>query len=416
MRVLVFEQWLGGHFTNYLRAFVPRLAPLVDEVVLAITVEANDSPWFRSEFVPSLPDNVRVEAGVPRAGMGIRERPRVARHFLEAVKRTRPDHVFVTSADGPGLALGLLARAGWPAFSPALEAEAAFHAGYADRATTSKQKLKELVYRAAYSASPWSRTLFVNPLYFEFVRKRGWRVADRCGVLPDPVPPLPQRSREAARKELGLAEDGRYVSVVGSLDHRKAVLELCAAFRGAGLRASDRLLLAGNIDPRYRERVRADHGDLVESGRIVLMDRYLTDRDLELALSASDLVSTPFLEHAGLSSLLLKGLAAGRPILANDFGWCGEIVRRFDLGECANARDPEAFGCAIARGLDRSSEPLPDAARALLAFHTEGNFAETLLVNLRARVGQPAPEPLIDWDWVLSTTGKSLGQRAEARA
>ena len=36
MRTLIFEQWQGGHYFNYLECLVPRLAAISDEVIVAI--------------------------------------------------------------------------------------------------------------------------------------------------------------------------------------------------------------------------------------------------------------------------------------------------------------------------------------------------------------------------------------------
>ena len=42
MRVLVFEQWRGGHWFNYLECLLPRLSEIATEVVVAMTRRALD--------------------------------------------------------------------------------------------------------------------------------------------------------------------------------------------------------------------------------------------------------------------------------------------------------------------------------------------------------------------------------------
>jgi hypothetical protein len=96
MRALVFEQWQGGHYFNYLECLVPRLASICDEVVVAVTGLAAASPRFRRAARPleALP-NVRFdrEVRVPDARMRVRipgaARPQRGRRDRSAPARLR---------------------------------------------------------------------------------------------------------------------------------------------------------------------------------------------------------------------------------------------------------------------------------------------------------------------------------------
>jgi hypothetical protein len=94
MRALVFEQWQGGHYFNYLECLVPRLASICDEVVVAVTALAAGSPRFAEQLghLEALP-NVRFDRGVPipDGRSRLRFRAQLGRNVVDAIDRHRPD-------------------------------------------------------------------------------------------------------------------------------------------------------------------------------------------------------------------------------------------------------------------------------------------------------------------------------------
>ena len=74
--------------------------------------------------------------------------------------------------------------------------------------------------------------------------------------------------------------------MIGDLDARKAVPTTVAAFRRATLARADRLLLAGKLAPAYAQFIHDEHQDLVRDGRLVLIDRLLSDTELTTLVGA----------------------------------------------------------------------------------------------------------------------------------
>src|SRR6187402_2370685 len=137
MRALVFEQWRGGHYFNYLECLVPRLASVCDEVVVAITGLAAASPRFAEQLghLEALA-NVRFdrEVRVPETRTRVRFRAQLGRNVIDAIDRHRPDCVFLPSADEQVLALPLHALAGRGGRVRRLHLEAVLHyKGYTAR-------------------------------------------------------------------------------------------------------------------------------------------------------------------------------------------------------------------------------------------------------------------------------------------
>ena len=405
MRVLVFEQWHGGHYFNYLEYLIPRLLELADEVVVTLTQRAISSDRFQTQLLPvaALP-RVRFEASVPQADprLPASERLQLLRNVRAAVHQTRPDYLMLPSADAQTLAMGALGHFGIDMLPRGLTSEATFHNGYGPATTSRKQMLKEFIYRTAYSGCTWTHLSFVNFLYLEHATRENCRWVARARVVADPVPDVERLDRIFARRLLGIPEDGRYLGLLGELDHRKAIPELLAAFRAARLGARDRLLLGGRLAPEFRTLIDAEYSELVHSGRIVLIDRFLTDDELARGFDALDVVCATYRDFPGLASLMLKGIRAGRPILAKDFGWTGELVKRFKLGGTVESYDTAPFAESLRLSLEASRHHIEtDAIRRLLSFHHPANFVAGMTERLRSATGKPALQPIKTWEWVL---------------
>jgi glycosyltransferase involved in cell wall biosynthesis len=405
MRALVFEQWQGGHYFNYLECLVPRLASICDEVVVAVTALAAGSPRFAEQLghLEALP-NVRFDRGVPipDGRSRLRFRAQLGRNVVDAIDRHRPHCVFLPSADEQVLALPLHALAGRAGRARRVHLEAVLHyKGYTARDSGSERLLSALQGQLL-KTGVFDCLNFVNFLQHEDAVERRLPWAAMSRAAGDPVPQPPRIGRTAARHALGLDPGGRYIGMIGDLDARKAVPATLAAFRAAGLSADDRLLLAGRHAEAYAQVLRDDYQDLVRAGRVVVMDRFLSAAELQAAFCALDLHVSVYHRFAGLSSLMLKGLAAGVPVVANDHGWARAVVRRFEVGRTVEPSDTTAFASVLAGGLDESAAYRESPATTrLLAFHSIDNFTAGLVERVAAAAGRPLQAPILPWSWVM---------------
>ena len=405
MRVLVFEQWRGGHYFDYLKCLLPRLSELASEVVVTLPRRALESEEFEAKIGTYRAfRNIRFESIIPDADprLPLRERLTLLMNVRNAIAHTKPDYVLVTSADAQTLAMGALAHIGITLLPKNIPSEATFHTGYGSAVANLNHLMKEAVYRFAYSGCTWTRMNFVNFLYYEYVLRHHCRWAERVRLVPHPISNAPRLTASQARRLLGVPEDGRYLGILGSLDARKAVPELLAAFRAAKLGATDRLLLAGRLDPAFRSLIAEEYADLLKSGRLVLVDRFLTDCEVTQGYTALDLVCTTYRDFPGVSGLMLNGLAAGRPVVSHDFGWSRALIRRFGVGHLVNLSDTAGFAKTLRNALEASASYIEsEPTKRLLALHDVSNFTETMLDQIRRMAGKPERRPLLTWDWVL---------------
>jgi glycosyltransferase involved in cell wall biosynthesis len=401
--LLLIEHLEGGHHSNYVHSLWPALVKLRSAGVLASVTLALTEPHARS-LAPRLDRSdpslrllpcLRTVSPAPR----VAERWRMAGEAAALVERLRPQALIGLSADYdvPFNAIRRLTTpwAPWPARSAAV-----IHYGYPrNEALGWREHAKRLAYRSAWAHSSWHRLLLVNPLVEQDLRTHDDALAERAALLPDPVPEAVRHERHAARRRLGLPADGRLIGFVGMMDRRKAIPELCAAFERAAL-PETRLLLAGSLDAGFRAQIEARHRALIDEGRVVLLDRRLSDEELSLGYAACDALALLQHRRLNLSANFLKALSHGRPVLVDDVGYGAMMVRRFHVGVTCDVGDVDS----IAQGLSRLLRHGPldtqyGTLARLLRFHSPRNFARTLLAAVEPQAVRVLGEPL-GWDGV----------------
>jgi glycosyltransferase involved in cell wall biosynthesis len=334
---------------------------------------------------------------------------------LARIFRTRFDRMFLPTAD-PAV-YGLLRS---PSAARLFRRSApidglAMRGGFAyPSARRGLQRWIRRLPQLAYELAPFARLLHIDPIIaawlnrFPLVRRRSVIVA------PDPVMPPQPVTRGEARARLALPADRPLVVCVGDLDPRKAVDRLAAAFSMGHVRTSDAtLVLAGRVKPTIRAAVAKLHD--ARPGRLILIDRFLTDADFTLYLQAADVVAATYLDHVGSSSLLLRAVACDRQVLASDAGWVGWVTRTFGLGTTCDPSDPAALGRAIDSALQRAPRSAGSApnrrAGELLAFHTECNYARHWLFPLGLAPAAFSFSELLDRTEVQPLSGLEAIQR-----
>lgn len=392
---MIFEFGVTGHRMTYVRQLLLGLTELAD-VTLVVSKDAPSSDEFRVQVGDHFP-SVTVDASIETPTLsGLKAMRAQAASVEAAAKKHAPDLFYMPTADGVTQALGLP-----PAIHLPMRAEAAMHRGsWAYPRPTFKQTIAARASLALTSRSPWDRLLMVDPLGYEWIRDHRPTLAKRCDVLPDPVDPVEDIDRHAARERLAIPAEGRLLGLMGMIDRRKGAHHLVPAFAKASLQPDDRLLLAGRVADQLRPVIET-HQHLIDEGRLIVLDRYITDEEFALALAASDVVVTSHDGHVGLSNVALRAAAAGRMVLGSDWGWQRRIVEPFDLGRVVNVTDHDAFARAIAESLEAAPTYKPTArTHRLMEFHSRANFTAQWLAPLRERLSLPPDPSLRTWEWL----------------
>jgi glycosyltransferase involved in cell wall biosynthesis len=387
MHVLIYNPLYKGHHLNWVRLLADACAPYAQRVTFATCAQAAASPEF-GEHLRVMPANFAVDDSMGALELtGKRfEGPSVARRgwadLDAAIRRHKPDRVYIPHADI--LAMARIPRGTALPIDPSRIDAIFLSASFAYGGLSLRQRLRSFYEFRGFRQLPVGRLLLIDPIAHEWLRENHAAIARRSELLPDPVSPVGIHDKCAARSELGLPVDGRWISCVGVLDSRKGVDEFVDAFAAAPLAPTDRLLLAGSATPPVHAAVAAARARIGD-GRIFMLDRLLSNREFALSVSAADLVAVAhrFPDHLGSASVLIRAVAAERPVLASEAGWPGYVTRENSLGWIypqARAHRPQA----IARSLSAAQGfGLSPPARAFADFHSVSRFREILTAPLR---------------------------------
>lgn len=324
MKVQIFEPFVGAHHTKYLRTLLPSLVCLqrtgsVGDIVVTISQEHRTSDSFTDQLV-RFEGPVAFDPAVPRLG-STRGGPgyTVTGALLRAVARCRPDFLVCTSANQGAATLALTARL-HPAPWRRMWSIAVLHNGFPNGVRGMDEFVRDGIHRFSRANAPFDELMFVNPLLFQTVAAQLRRSKRRVSLLPDPVDRREPVERGLARASLLMPVGGRYVGCVGRTDARKRIPELLAAFRETSRGPMERLLLAGRLWASHRSLIERQYSDLLRSERLLLIDRYLAECEMDAAYGACDAVVVAQYPTSELSGSLLAAIAAGKPVIADRNG------------------------------------------------------------------------------------------------
>ncbi len=168
----------------------------------------------------------------------------------------------------------------------------------------------------------------------------------------DPVlTPVEGLTKPDARRTLGVPTGPVTVGLVGLLNSRKNIGLVLDTWRALG---DVTLLLVGKADDETRLLLDSARsrpaGRSSGAGRMVLVDDYVSDRELQTAILASDLLLLPY-SNVGSSGLLGLAVALGTPVVAAGNPRVTAMVSRNGLGVCSELTAPalaEAIRMAVA--------------------------------------------------------------------
>jgi len=169
---------------------------------------------------------------------------------------------------------------------------------------------------------------------------------DRVVAVPHGVPRLAM----AATPVVGLVGDGPFILALGTLEPRKNIARLVAAFAAVSSRHPDVGLLVAGADGPARPAVEAARDALPDSvRRRVHLAGYVDDRVRSSLLAKASVFVYPSL-YEGFGFPLLEAMAAGTPVVAGDAGAIPEVAG--DGALLVDPRDTDGLAEAVNRTLD----------------------------------------------------------------
>jgi glycosyltransferase involved in cell wall biosynthesis len=162
------------------------------------------------------------------------------------------------------------------------------------------------------------------------------------------------------------------------MSERKGLQDAIDAWARLGDLPDARLVRAGVMAPGQADAM----ADLVRRGRAVLHEGYVPDDKLDLYLRACDWLLMPYRFHEGSSGLLSGAAAAGRPVIASDYGLIGTRVHSSELGLLYPHLSVDGLADAVRRASAARIEDFAEPLRRYSDSHTVRDFVAALRAPL----------------------------------
>ncbi|MGI9455847.1 MAG: glycosyltransferase [Aeoliella sp.] len=397
MRVLLFEPKYVGHFIGFAAVTAQAFSQLGCEVSLVFPVDAADSDQARIKLA-ELPNNVdvRYTIDVPK----LYKRWQNAEFETEALSlvldEVPTDHLVIPSGDF--VLSGLLKRGRLRRRLKALGGVDLVlhhcHQVYPEMGI--RQRCKCFLDRMAVSLVRGIRLMTVDPY------ATSSDSVSHMAIWGNPVQPLAHfreepcevHNQQEARASLALPATGKLLGSIGDLGRRKGTELLIESFARSAPGPNDYLVLFGILSGTAKQELQR-HAQLVEQGRIITRDQFVSDNEFHQFFSAMDAIWTGFPHQIGIASTQLYAAEAGRPVISSDYGAVGWLTKEYGLGRTFPG-NTSAMTEAISWFYRQEDwQPDPKGIERLLSYHTTENFNDQMTRAVRQRMTKSAtPSPV----------------------
>jgi len=380
MRVLLFDWLADGHHAMYLRRVAEVLADHAD-VALAVPDEAQLAlSGAPARFVSLGSARPPIDPS-KYLNMEVRRVMRQERAlFAQSVRRERPDHAIHMFADTVLQDLLFGARVDARVTVLLFRPRRHYPALYASP-LTGRDRLMALVHDGLVSA--WRRRSEAHAvLTLDEGAAQLWSSRPGAPSYWFPEPPI-----ESTVESLGAhARSGAVM--FGAIGPRKGLGLIARALTEKPTNLA--LTIAGSVELGFAGELSRLADDIRASGvTLALRPRWHAEREALALLSTARCALLPYVDHWGMSRVLLEAASVGTPVIVPNQGLLGHLVRTHGLGYTVDAADPVALRAAILRLTDDPSlvEHHQDALRQWSARYSQERFREAVLAPLQERNG-----------------------------
>jgi glycosyltransferase involved in cell wall biosynthesis len=377
--LLLYEPRTEGHHLNWLQMIVEDLRWADLPVKLAVDLRPESEPRVRAQLGGLVPPSAWFNAYEPRTSK--------TQALARCLARSGAAQVFLCAFDE--IASALCRRAAWGFLPPA----------------ALRGRMGGIYHRPRFLAAPrWSpnrwlkragftrliRHGWLRPLLFldEYIAaelQRAWPQGE-FSFLPGPCPPPYEGDRTAARRQLGVPDMACIFLFYGGGYRRKglhlavrALLELPAA-------SAAFLLCVGEQDPSAD--TARGLAELASHNRARVLKRdHIPLAEERAAFVACDVVLLPYLRHFGTSDVLLRAMAAAKPVIVSEEQLLGRLTREYGLGLLFPSGNVRALRECLRQAAAFSTSQtaaFAAAARRAAQRYSRQSFRQALLASLRA--------------------------------
>ncbi|HEY1722413.1 MAG TPA: glycosyltransferase [Magnetospirillaceae bacterium] len=251
-----------------------------------------------------------------------------------------------------------------------------------------KDLRKDIIYRLALRNRHVHSIQTLDP-YFPDYAARHYHHGNKVRWLPDPVHPA---------VNVNIGENGLVESIpanltvlllFGHITERKGALIVLDALRHLRpeVAKTTGIIFAGRVEETLRERFENGLSALAAARPEVWVhveDRRIGSGELYALVDRSDLILAPYQRFVGSSGVLLWAARAGKPIVTQEFGLLGRLVRDNHLGFTADTSDEQSLCNCIesALSVDQTGHFDGQTAAKFVAPMTPQRFADDIFRSL----------------------------------
>lgn len=390
--LLVFEPDARGHSEEWLSHLLRHLPALaaVDALSLAVAPElarrlqpAVMACSMRAIHMIALDERTLARCNSPRLAVSGFARWWAVRRL---VRETGANTALFLALDHLSLPLGLQFGARACRLSGILFRPSVHYGSLGPYTPTLAERVrdlrKEILYRLMLRNDSVVSVLSLDP-FFPAYACQHYPHGDKVHSLADPFHAVagitPQNTPDTSPARTSFV-------LFGELTERKGLLVLLEALALLAPDAANRisLTIAGRIDPALKVRARmlaAEAARRTPQLMLRIEDRRLPDDELDSLVRTCDVVLAPYQRFVGSSGVLIWAAAHQKPVLTQDYGLLGHLVRSYRLGHTLDTCDPAqlAHGLSVIAAKPEIAKSEPSGTAAFLSGKTPKDFVKTLV-------------------------------------
>jgi glycosyltransferase involved in cell wall biosynthesis len=230
-------------------------------------------------------------------------------------------------------------------------------------------------------------TLFTLDPFAASLMNAQWK-NKKVKYLPDPLTIYPVKSSvEAFKNQLKISADRKVFLIFGFLDDRKGISDMMETIGKLTKEQAQKgtLIIAGAWEKAEKKRFESQLKVLEGKTdfQIIDVNTFIQDEDIQLYFQASDYILALYQKHIGMSGIMVRAAAAGKPLLTYNFGLMGKIVTDKQLGIVVDEYKKDDLYDKITFLL-QNNEPIGDKnqMQAYAEINNEKHYAHTILTDI----------------------------------
>jgi glycosyltransferase involved in cell wall biosynthesis len=255
------------------------------------------------------------------------------------------------------------------------------------RALSPNQAVKKLGFHRLLQNGWLNPLLLTDPQLCDLAREK--YPAAPIHLLADPYPENFQAERAASRKQFNLP-DGKFIFLFYGGGYKRKGLQLAVEAMLKMSAPEKAFLLCAGLQPK-NEKLARDLETLRAQGRAEIVNRYVSAGEEKQLFAACDAVLLPYLGHHGTSGVLSCAAGAGRPVIASDEHFIGQVVRQYAMGPLFESGNVLELKKAIERAASAGADELSkwqNGARAYAKTCSRDAFRSALVAAVETTAAQ----------------------------